>query len=60
MTETFAISENTDAAKYEEDNAAETGLLLNGAKVVFDKEAALLPVNLQPKKNTRHDKEHSY
>jgi hypothetical protein len=31
-------------------NAEESGVVINGAKVVFDKEAALMPVNLQPKK----------
>lgn len=38
------------AAGKEAKNIEEAGLVINGAKVVFDKEAALMPVNLQPKK----------
>ena len=34
---------------------AENGeLVINGAKVIFDKEVALMPVNLQPKKDNSH------
>ena len=38
------------AAGRRERQAEESGVEINGAKVVFDKEAALMPVNLQPKK----------
>ena len=38
------------AAGRREKDVEGSGLELNGAKVVFDKEAALMPVNLQPKK----------
>ena len=39
----------------EETNAEDTGLVLNGAKVVFDKEATLMPVTLQPVKKKNED-----
>ncbi len=40
------------ATRREETNTEEAGLVLNGAKVVFDKEVALTPVTLKPKKET--------
>jgi hypothetical protein len=39
-------------AKRQDANAEESGLVLNGAKVIFDKEAPLMPVTLQPKKKS--------
>jgi hypothetical protein len=41
---------STAAGSRESRIAEESGVVINGAKVVFDKEAALMPVNLQPKK----------
>ena len=51
MTESMSIFPKLSvAAGRREREAEESGLELNGAKVVFDKEAPLMPVNLQPKK----------
>ena len=38
------------ASRKEEINMEESGIVLNGAKVVFDKEVALVPVTLITKK----------
>lgn len=38
------------ASKREAAEAEKGELVINGAKVIFDKEVALMPVNLQPKK----------
>lgn len=51
MTEALShFPKLSSAAGKEERNTEESGIVLNGAKVVFDKEAPLMPVNLQPKK----------
>ena len=51
MTEALShFPKLSTAAGRDERKAEESGIELNGAKVVFDKEAPLMPVNLQPKK----------
>jgi hypothetical protein len=39
------------ASKREAAEAEKGELVINGAKVIFDKEVALMPVNLTPKKD---------
>jgi hypothetical protein len=46
------------ASKRETAEADKGELVINGAKVIFDKEVALMPVNLQPKKE-KEDGAHS-
>jgi hypothetical protein len=51
MTESLStFPKLSTAAGRREREIEESGLVINGAKVVFDKEAPLMPVNLQPKK----------
>ena len=61
MTEALSYFPRLSMAdRKEEINTEETGLVLNGAKVVFDKKVVLMPVTLKPKKEKSDARESNY
>jgi len=60
MTESLStFPKLSQAAGRRERDVEEAGVVINGAKVVFDKEAALLPTDLQPKKEKPANGKHN-